>query len=67
MGRRKVGGFVFEWYSGDHRPLHVHVFKDGIYLGRFDIESGRPMKGLKITDKLKKVLMMAGFLGKGKK
>lgn len=62
MGRKKAGGFVFEWYIGDHRPLHIHVFEDGIELGRFDLESGRPMKDLKMTKRLKKALIAAGFL-----
>lgn len=22
-------GFIFKFYSDDHEPIHVHVFKDG--------------------------------------
>ena len=62
MGRKKVGGFVFEWYIGDHRPLHVHVFKDGLQLGRFNLESQRPMKDLKMTRQLQNALILAGFM-----
>ena len=67
MGRKKIGGFVFEWYVGDHSPLHVHVYERGIHLGRFDLESQTPMKGLAMTDKLRRALIMAGFLKTGNK
>lgn len=67
MGRKKIGGFLMEWYKGDHRPLHVHIYQEGIHLGRFDLESQRPMKGLKMTRKLMRALTMAGFLKETKK
>lgn len=67
MGRKKIGGFVIEWYIGDHLPLHVHIYKDGLHLGRFDLESQKPMKGLIMTDKLKRALVMGGFLKTVKK
>ena len=62
MGRKKIGGFVFEWYIGDHLPLHIHIYKDDFHLGRFDLETQKPMKDLKMTDKLKRALVMGGFL-----
>ena len=43
MGRRKRGGFIFETYSGDHRPYHVHIYRDDEFVGRFDIENQIPM------------------------
>lgn len=66
MGRRKTGGYIFEWYKGDHRPLHIHVFKNGAHLGRYDLESGKPMRGLKMTSNLDYALIQAGFK-KGKR
>lgn len=29
MGRIRRGGYIIEWWIGDHYPKHVHVFKDG--------------------------------------
>lgn len=29
MGRKKRGGYLIEWWIGDHLPKHVHVYKDG--------------------------------------
>lgn len=62
MGRKRVGGFVFEWYIGDHPPLHVHVIKDSRDIGSWDIENQRPMHGLNITPQLRRALEKAGFV-----
>lgn len=59
---KKHGGFIFRTYANDHRPYHVHVFKDNEEIGRFDIEAGKPMGRLKLTRKLKKALRAAGYL-----
>ncbi len=66
MGRKKIGGYIIEWYKGDHAPLHVHIYEDDIHLGRFDIENQRPMKGLAMTERLKKALKTAGFMKEAK-
>ena len=35
MGRIRRGGYVFEWWIGDHPPRHVHVSdSNGNILGR---------------------------------
>ncbi len=41
----RFGGYVIRMYSNDHPPLHVHVFKDGRLVARYDLESGRFMPG----------------------
>jgi hypothetical protein len=43
VGRKKRGGYIFETYSGDHPPYHVHIDKGDEFIGRFDIENQRPM------------------------
>ena len=43
MGRKKRGGYIFETYSGDHRPYHVHIYRGDEFIGRFDIENQIPM------------------------
>jgi len=45
VGRKKRGGYIFETYAGDHPPYHVHVYKDGRFIGRFDIENQVAMDG----------------------
>ena len=39
VGRKKRGGYIFETYSGDHRPYHVHIYRGTAFIGRFDIEN----------------------------
>jgi hypothetical protein len=35
MGRIRRGGYIFEWWIGDHPPRHVHVSdSNGEILGR---------------------------------
>ena len=39
----KAKGYVFKHHKNDHPPWHVHIFKDGRELGRYDLENGRFM------------------------
>lgn len=64
MGRRKAGGFIFEWYSGDHEPFHVHVYRGSEFIGRFDVLHQKPMGDWVLTGRIKKALQQAGFLKK---
>jgi hypothetical protein len=44
MGRVRRGGFIFEWWRGDHPPRHVHVSdRDGNLLGRIAVETMEPL------------------------
>jgi hypothetical protein len=45
VGRKKRGGYIFETYSGDHRPYHVHLYHGDEFVGRFDIENQLPVDG----------------------
>lgn len=39
MGKVRRGGYVLEWFIGDHQPRHVHVYDaKGRHLGRLDID-----------------------------
>lgn len=39
------GNFVFLAWVGDHAPRHVHVYRDGKFVVKWDIENWRAMKG----------------------
>ena len=39
------GGFIFLVWAGDHSPRHVHVYRDGMLVVKWDLESWQPMKG----------------------
>ncbi|PIZ66230.1 MAG: hypothetical protein COY19_07000 [Candidatus Marinimicrobia bacterium CG_4_10_14_0_2_um_filter_48_9] len=45
MGKIKRGGYVFFSWIGDHNPRHVHVYKDGNFIVKWDIENWQAMKG----------------------
>ena len=45
MGKVRLGGFVFVSWKGDHLPRHVHVYRDGKLIVKWDLENGKPMKG----------------------
>ena len=32
-------------WKGDHSPYHVHVYRDGRLIVKWDLEHDRPMKG----------------------
>ncbi len=39
----KSGGYTFRMYANDHPPPHVHIFRDGLLLDRYDLENGQFM------------------------
>ena len=45
MGKIRRGGYVFLSWKGDHGPRHVHVYRDGKLVVKWDLEHGMPMKG----------------------
>jgi hypothetical protein len=67
MGRKKLAGYTFITYKGDHRPYHVHIRKEKREIGRWDIENQVPWDGLEITEKLRKALVKLGYASGGKK
>lgn len=55
MGRVRRGGYIFVWFRGDHPPPHVHVFKDGKLMAKYDLENRRLMEG-RINKRISKIL-----------
>ena len=45
MPKIRRGNYVFLAWVGDHRPRHVHVYRDGKLVVKWDLENWRPMKG----------------------
>ncbi len=45
MGKIRRGGFVFVTWKGDHPPRHVHVYRDGRLMVKWDLDNCRAMKG----------------------
>jgi len=45
MGKVRRGNHVFLTWKGDHSPRHVHVYKGGKLVVKWDLENWQPMKG----------------------
>ncbi len=45
MGKVRRGGYVFVTWKGDHTPRHVHVYRDGKFIVKWDLENQKAMKG----------------------
>ena len=45
MGKIRRGGYVFIYWAGDHPPRHVHVYRDGSLVVKWDLEGWRAMRG----------------------
>ena len=41
----RCGNHVFLTWKGDHGPRHVHVYKDGRLVVKWNLDDGVPMKG----------------------
>jgi hypothetical protein len=60
MGRKRRGGYIFEIYSGDHRPYHVYIYRGAEFIGRFDIENQIAMDG-DLSNRVLKYLEELGY------
>ncbi len=45
MPRIRRGGYVFVSWKGDHAPRHVHVYRGGRFVLKWDLDRDRVMKG----------------------
>lgn len=45
MGKLRRGNYLFLTWKGDHGPRHVHVYKDGKMIVKWDLENEKPMRG----------------------
>ena len=45
MSKIRRGNFIFLTWSGDHAPRHVHVYKDGKPVVKWDLDNWKAMKG----------------------
>jgi len=44
MGKVRRGGYIFEWWIGDHPPRHIHVSNsNGELLGRVATDNMEPV------------------------
>ena len=45
MAKLRRGGYVLVTWKGDHPPRHVHVYRDGKLVVKWDLDHKKPMRG----------------------
>lgn len=45
MGKLRRGGYIFVSWKSDHPPRHVHVYRAGKLVVKWDLDNKRAMKG----------------------
>lgn len=55
MGKVRRGGYIFITWKGDHSPRHVHVYRDGALIVKWDLDHQSPMIG-KATQRIRALL-----------
>ena len=45
VGKIRRGNYVFVTWKGDHSPRHVHVYRDGKFVVKWNLDKGVPMRG----------------------
>ena len=45
MGKIRRGGYVFMSWTSDHPPRHVHVYREGKLIVKWDLDNDKAMKG----------------------
>jgi hypothetical protein len=53
MSKIRRGNYVFLAWTGDHAPRHVHVYRHGKLVLKWDLDHGVAMKGTATQDILK--------------
>ncbi|MEW6545010.1 MAG: hypothetical protein AB1411_15545 [Nitrospirota bacterium] len=55
MGKLRRGGYVLVTWKGDRPPRHVHVYRNGKLIVKWDLDNRKPMKG-QATRRVRKLL-----------
>jgi len=55
LGKVRRRGYTFITWRSDHPPRHVHVYRDGVLVVKWDLDNKKPMKG-RVSRKLLDVI-----------
>ena len=56
MTKLRRAGLVFLKWKGDHGPEHVHVYRNGRFVLKWDLENGKAMEGKPTRRVLKAII-----------
>jgi hypothetical protein len=45
VGKLRRSGYIFFSWKSDHPPRHVHVYRNGQLVVKWDLDNKKPMKG----------------------
>jgi len=45
VGKVRRGNYVFVTWNGDHSPRHVHAYRDGKLVVKWNLDDRVPMRG----------------------
>ncbi len=63
MGKVRRGGYVFVTWKGDHSSRHVHIYRDGMLVSKWDLDNNVPMLG-KVTRRVRELIEQLESEGK---
>ena len=55
MGKIRRGNYIFLTWVGDHDPKHVHIFKNGTWIAKWDLEADKLMES-KVSARVRKLI-----------
>lgn len=56
MGRIRRGGYIFDFWVGDHPPRHVHVLKDRRLIAKVELDEKLTVMEGKVSQRMRKLL-----------
>jgi len=56
MGRIRRGGYIFEFWVGDHPPRHVHILKDRRLIAKVELDEHFTLMEGKINRRIRQLL-----------
>ncbi|MDO8461307.1 MAG: DUF4160 domain-containing protein [Deltaproteobacteria bacterium] len=56
MGRIRRGGYIFEFWVGDHPPRHVHVLKNGKLVAKVELDEALTVMDGKMNRRVRKII-----------
>ncbi len=57
MGRVRRGGYIFDFWIGDHPPRHVHVLKDRKLIAKVELDDDLTVMEGQINRRVREILM----------
>ncbi len=57
MGRVRRGGYIFDFWVGDHLPRHVHVLKDRQLIAKVELDECLTVMEGHINRRIRKIII----------